>query len=285
MKLSELIKEGSEQEMSYNPEISSIASNSKNVKPGGLFIAVKGFKVDGHDYIDQAFKKGAAAVIAQTNPHNLEHIIIVENSRLSMASIAANFYGNPSKGLTLVGITGTNGKTTTTWLLESIFKAFELSTGVIGTVNIRYNDLIFDNPITTPDSIDLQKTLFKMKKAGVTHVIMEVSSHGLDLNRVDYCEFDAGVFTNLSQDHLDYHKDMDEYFNCKKSFFTRILGANLKNNAVAILNVDDAKGEVQKIKPTRPLLPLFLQKISLMISTGYPEPSACPMIHLTSHHH
>ncbi|RLC25938.1 MAG: UDP-N-acetylmuramoyl-L-alanyl-D-glutamate--2,6-diaminopimelate ligase [Deltaproteobacteria bacterium] len=243
MKLSELIKEGSEKEMSYNPEISSIASNSKNVKPGGLFIAVKGFKVDGHDYIDQAFKKGAAAVIAQTNPHNLEHIIIVENSRLSMASIAANFYGNPSKGLTLVGITGTNGKTTTTWLLESIFKAFELSTGVIGTVNIRYNDLIFDNPITTPDSIDLQKTLFKMKKAGVTHVIMEVSSHGLDLNRVDYCEFDAGVFTNLSQDHLDYHKDMDEYFNCKKSFFTRILGANLKNNAVAILNVDDAKGE------------------------------------------
>jgi len=244
MKLSELIKDCSKEEIAYDLKISSIASNSKDVKSGGLFIAVKGLKADGHDYIDQAFEKGAAAVIAQTNPNNREHVILVENSRLSMASIAASFYGEPSKRLTLVGITGTNGKTTTTWLLESIFKAFGLKTGVIGTVNIRYSDLIFDNPITTPDSIDLQKTLYEMEKAGVTHVIMEVSSHGLALNRVDYSEFDAGVFTNLSQDHLDYHKDMDEYFNCKKSFFTRHLGSNPKNNTVAVLNIDDAKGEI-----------------------------------------
>ena len=144
----------------------------------------------------------------------------------------------------IIGITGTNGKTTTSWLLESIFRACGLETGVIGTVNIRYNDLIFDNPVTTPDSIELQKTLYEMKKAGVTHVIMEVSSHGLDLNRVDYSEFAAGVFTNLSQDHLDYHKNMDEYFNCKKRFFTRHLGSNPKNNAVAVLNIDDAKGKI-----------------------------------------
>jgi murE/murF fusion protein len=110
--------------------------------------------------------------------------------------------------MTLVGITGTNGKTTTTWILENIFKTCGFSTGVIGTVNIRYSGKVFDNPITTPDSIDLQKTLYKMKMAGITHVIMEVSSHGLDLNRVDFCDFNIGVFTNLSQDHLDYHNNM-----------------------------------------------------------------------------
>ena len=248
MNLSELIKDCPVKKCStagvtLDPDISSIASNSGDVKPGGLFIAVKGFTANGHDYIDQAFKNGATAVIAQDNPKNLDNVILIENSRLSMASIAANFYGNPSKELILVGITGTNGKTTTTWLLESIFKACGFSTGVIGTVNIRYNDLIFDNPITTPDSIDLQKTFYEMKKAGVTHVIMEVSSHGLDLNRVDCCRFDAGIFTNLSQDHLDYHKNMDEYFNCKKKFFTHFLGLNEKNHAAAILNIDDPKGE------------------------------------------
>ena len=244
MKLSYLIKEFPESVITHDYDISSIASNSRNIQPGGLFIAVKGFVSDGHDYIDQAFEKGAVAVIAQTNPKNLKDVILVENSRLSMAFIAANFYGNPSKEMTLVGITGTNGKTTTTWLLESIFKTCGFSTGVIGTVNIRYNHQIFDNPITTPDSIDLQKTLYEMKNAGITHVIMEVSSHGLDLNRVDCCRFDIGVFTNLSQDHLDYHKGMTEYFNCKKRFFTQCLKSNRKNNPIAVLNIDDPKGEI-----------------------------------------
>jgi len=243
LKLSYLVKDCSTAGMIHDPDISSIASNSRDVKPGGLFIAVKGLMADGHDYIDQAFKNGAMAVIAETNPKNLNPVILVENTRLSMASIAANFYGNPSKELTLVGITGTNGKTTTTWLLENIFKSCGFSTGVIGTINIRYNHQIFDNPVTTPDSIDLQRTLHDMKNAGVTHVIMEVSSHGLDLNRVDYCRFDAGVFTNLTQDHMDYHKSMDEYFNCKKRFFTRFLGPNGKKNAPAVLNIDDSKGE------------------------------------------
>ncbi|WP_299980159.1 UDP-N-acetylmuramoyl-L-alanyl-D-glutamate--2,6-diaminopimelate ligase [Desulfobacula sp.] len=243
MKLSDLIKDCSTTGMTHDPDISSIASNSRDIKPGGLFIAVKGLMADGHDYIEQAFQNGAMAVIAETNPKNLNHVLLVENTRLSMASIAANFYGNPSKKLTLVGITGTNGKTTTTWLLERIFKACGFSTGVIGTINIRYNNQIFDNPVTTPDSIDLQRTLYDMNKAGVTHVIMEVSSHGLDLNRVDFCRFDAGVFTNLTQDHMDYHKTIDEYFNCKKRFFTRFLGPNGKNNAPAILNIDDSKGE------------------------------------------
>ena len=161
-----------------------------------------------------------------------------------MAAIAAEFYGHPSKELTLVGITGTNGKTTTTWLLESIFKASHLCTGVIGTVNIRYKNLVFDNPITTPDAIELQRTLFEMKTAGVTHVVMEVSSHGLHLNRVDFSQFDAGVFTNLSQDHLDYHKTIDDYFECKKRLFTEFIGTGqTKKPGAAILNIDDAKGK------------------------------------------
>ncbi len=251
MKLSELIKNCPlvssrtlDAGEANNPDITSIASDSRDVKPGGLFIAVNGFSADGHDYIEQAIEKGAVAVIAERNPDNLDHIILVESSRLSMACIASNFYGNPSNDMTLVGITGTNGKTTTTWLLESIFNACGFSTGVIGTVNIRFNDQIFDTPVTTPDSIDLQKTLHDMKTAGVTHVIMEVSSHGLELNRVDFCNFDAGIFTNLTQDHLDFHKDMDMYFESKKRLFTQFLGPNSRKNAPAVLNIDDPKGQI-----------------------------------------
>ncbi|OGR24142.1 MAG: UDP-N-acetylmuramoyl-tripeptide--D-alanyl-D-alanine ligase [Desulfobacterales bacterium RIFOXYA12_FULL_46_15] len=227
----------------YDPDILSIASNSKDVRPGSLFIAVRGLKADGHDYMDEAVKNGASAVIAEYNPKNLNFVIQVPNSRLAMAAIASGFYGNPSEKLTLIGVTGTNGKTTTTWILESIFKSSGFNTGVIGTVNIRYNGKTINNPVTTPDSIDLQKTLFEMKKAGVTHVVMEVSSHGLDLNRVDFCRFDAGIFTNLTQDHLDYHKNLEDYFNCKKRFFNEFLGPNGKNNAPAVLNIDYEKGE------------------------------------------
>ena len=232
-----------------DPDILSITSDSRRVKPGSLFIAVKGFKADGHDYIDQAFAQGAAAVIAQNKPKNPKNyvpshrVLLVANSRLAMASIASCFYANPSKDMVIVGITGTNGKTTTTWLLESIFKAKGLSTGVIGTINIRYNGSEYDSPVTTPDSIDLQKTLYEMKRSGVSHVIMEVSSHGIDLNRVDFCNFNIGVFTNLSQDHLDYHKDMDQYFDCKKRLFTKLLVSDKTKSATAVLNIDDTKGE------------------------------------------
>jgi MurE/MurF fusion protein len=253
LKLSSLIKDcqlvpwaNCKTTITNDPDILSISSNSKEIKPGTLFIAIKGFIADGHDYIDQALDKGAVAVIAEDNKkisNNSDKIIVVENSRLAMASIADSFYGHPSRDMILVGITGTNGKTTTTWILESIFNAGGFSTGVIGTVNIRYNGKEYDNPITTPDSIDLQKTLFEMKKAQVSHVIMEVSSHGLDLNRIDFCDFNIGVFTNLSQDHLDYHKDMDEYFDCKKRLFTQLLKSSKKQDTMAVLNIDDIKGK------------------------------------------
>ncbi|MCM2285407.1 MAG: UDP-N-acetylmuramoyl-L-alanyl-D-glutamate--2,6-diaminopimelate ligase [Desulfobacula sp.] len=231
-------------EKAHDPDILSIASDSRHVRPGSLFIAVEGIKADGHKYMGQALEKGASAVIAQRNPENHGPVILVDHSRKAMAGLAAAFYGNPSESLVLVGVTGTNGKTTTTWILETIFKAASFNTGVIGTVNIHYNGKTFDTPVTTPDSIDLQKTLAEMKAAGVSHVVMEVSSHGIDLNRVDFCRFDAGIFTNLTQDHLDYHKNLEDYFQCKQRFFTQFLGARGKNNAPAVLNIDDEKGEV-----------------------------------------
>ncbi|MBU0971695.1 MAG: UDP-N-acetylmuramoyl-L-alanyl-D-glutamate--2,6-diaminopimelate ligase, partial [Proteobacteria bacterium] len=257
MKLSSLIK-GCDLKKTANPvlesgkdiDILAISSRAQDIEPGGLFLAIKGNSADGHDYIDQAIENGAVAVIAQEKPPKSDipgsvTLILVEDSRNAIAIVAANFYGWPSRNLTLVGITGTNGKTTTTWILESIFNACGFNCGVIGTVNIRYKGKTFDNPVTTPDAIELQKALFNMQEAGITHVIMEVSSHGLSQFRVDTCEFDAGVYTNLTQDHLDYHGSMEDYFGCKKRFFTDFLGPKSRTgSAPAIINIDDAKGKV-----------------------------------------
>ncbi|MCK5099647.1 MAG: UDP-N-acetylmuramoyl-L-alanyl-D-glutamate--2,6-diaminopimelate ligase, partial [Desulfobacteraceae bacterium] len=229
-------------------EITSIHAKAQEVKPGGLFIAIKGFTKDGHDYINQAFENKAAAVIAQKtiSDHKIgdhQNIIQVKNTRKAMACIADRFFGAPSEKFTLIGITGTNGKTTTTWLLESILKAAGHKVGVIGTINVRYNGKIYDTPVTTPESIDLQKIFYDMTIAGITHVIMEVSSHAVDLHRVDCCRFDIGIFTNFTQDHLDYHKTMDAYWKCKKTFFTKILNKkNSKGTPTAVLNIDDEKG-------------------------------------------
>ncbi|MBF0229971.1 MAG: UDP-N-acetylmuramoyl-L-alanyl-D-glutamate--2,6-diaminopimelate ligase [Desulfamplus sp.] len=272
---------GDEILFNHDPEITSIHSNASEVKPGGLFIAIKGFKTDGHNYIGRAISNGAVAIITEqkigkteiaesvtpdmvsseilsnfstqklvsppvnTDNHLISMPIVVEvqDTRKAMSSIAARFYGNPSDNITLIGITGTNGKTTTAFLIESILKAAGCKTGVIGTVNYRYNDQIFENPVTTPESIDLHKILALMKDAGVTHVVMEVSSHAIDLHRVRDCEFDVGVFTNLTQDHLDYHKTMPAYFACKKSFFTKQLKKGKKGKkSVAVINVNDSYG-------------------------------------------
>ncbi|MBF0377400.1 MAG: UDP-N-acetylmuramoyl-L-alanyl-D-glutamate--2,6-diaminopimelate ligase [Desulfamplus sp.] len=246
----------------HDPEITSIHSNAGEVKTGGLFIAIKGFKADGHNYIGQAISNGAVAIITEqkigkteiekslsnsvdTNKYLASKPVVVEvqDTRKAMSSIAARFYGNPSDSITLIGITGTNGKTTTAFLIESILKAAGCKTGVIGTVNYRYNDQVFENPVTTPESIDLHKILALMRDAGVTHVVMEASSHAIDLHRVRDCEFDVGVFTNLTQDHLDYHKTMSAYFACKKSFFTKQLKKGKKSkNSVAVINVNDSYG-------------------------------------------
>ena len=210
------IKNARHYSFSPDPEISSIHYRAQDVKPGGLFVAIEGFAADGHNFIDEALAKGASAIVTQKPVKSKAVIIEVENTRKALAAIADQFYSNPSERLIIIGITGTNGKTTTAFLIERLLSEADIKVGVIGTLNYRYSGKTYQNPMTTPESLDLQKILAQMFKDGVTHVVMEVTSHAVDLNRVYNCRFDLVLFTNLTQDHLDYHGDMNSYWSCKK---------------------------------------------------------------------
>ena len=177
----------------------------------------------------------------ERSPHGTE--ILVSNSRRALAKISSNFYGNPSSKVKLIGVTGTNGKTTITYLLESILKRARHPVGVIGTINYRYGQTLISAPNTTPESLDLQRILREMVDEGISHVIMEVSSHGLDLDRVYGCQFDGAIFTNLTQDHLDYHRSMDHYFESKRRLFSDYLMKSPKPRRFAVINQDDPRGE------------------------------------------
>ena len=240
MKLSSLINAV----FSPDPDIGSIHYRAQDVRPGGLFVAIPGHKSDGHAFVDEAIARGAAAIVVQKPIKKNSVIIEVGNTRKALGSIAAKYYGNPSEKLVLIGITGTNGKTTITYLIESILKAAGFKAGVIGTINYRFSGKTFPNPVTTPESLDLQRILSEMGKGGITHVVMEVSSHAIDLFRIESCFFDAAVFTNLTRDHLDYHKDMEAYWICKKKLFTELLFSGPKNKkAFAVINCNDKKGK------------------------------------------
>ncbi len=246
MKLSELIKAipvrritGTGGEL---PEVTSIHYRAQEVKPGGVFVAIPGTVSDGHAFIDTAVSRGAAAVISQHPVRSRVPVAVVDDSRKALSAAAAAFYGHPSRKLCVVGITGTNGKTTTTYLIESILKAAGHSVGVIGTVNYRFLGKTFPNPVTTPESSDLQKILSDMAAGGVTHVVLEVSSHAIELHRVADCRMDVGVFTNLTQDHLDFHGSMDRYWESKRRLFTVYLPQ--KKEASAVVNTDDARGKI-----------------------------------------
>lgn len=224
-------------------DIKGIAYNSKNVRKDFLFTAIRGLEVDGHNFIYEAIKNGAEAIVLE----ELRDLygktgILVSNSRKALSKISSNFYEDPSSELILIGITGTNGKTTTTYLLESIFKKAGFKTGVIGTINYRYGGKVEYSPNTTPESLDLQRILWEMKKEGVSHVIMEVSSHGIDLDRVSDCHFDCAIFTNITQDHLDYHKSFQRYFESKRRLFSELLVKSNKRHKFAIINQDDPMG-------------------------------------------
>ena len=237
-------------------DIASIHYRAQEVLPDGMFIALSGQTADGHDFMHQALQKGAAAVVAQKEPPQPflnESIsrtaearpifIRVPDTRVAMAEMASRFYGDPSADMILIGITGTNGKTTVVYLIESILLQAGYKTGVIGTINYRYANKIFNNPMTTPDSLDLQRILAQMRSEGVTHVVMEASSHAMELGRIRHCWFDVAVFTNLSQDHLDFHGDMQSYWNSKKRLFTEYLTQGpKKEKAAAVINCDDSNG-------------------------------------------
>ena len=227
-----------------DPEVNSIHYRSDEVRPGGLFVAVSGFSVDGHDFIDEAIENGAAVILTEKPLQKKAMVVQVENTRKSLAEISSRFYGNPSEKMTVIGITGTNGKTTTAYLVESMLNSSGHACGVIGTINTRYGGKTFDNPVTTPESLDLQRTMAEMVAGGVTHLVLEVSSHAIDLFRVAHCSFDVGVFTNLTQDHLDYHGDMESYWACKKKFFFEHLTSGARNGrAAAVVNCDNPRGK------------------------------------------
>jgi UDP-N-acetylmuramoyl-L-alanyl-D-glutamate--2,6-diaminopimelate ligase len=225
-------------------EVEGIAYHTKQIGKGFLFAAIRGLEVDGHQFIEEAVQRGAGAVVSEEEREVSDRtLILVPNSRQALAKISSNFYGNPSSRLKLIGITGTNGKTTTTYLLESIFRKAGCDVGVIGTINYRFGQKTTPAPNTTPESLDLQRILWEMVKEGTSHVIMEVSSHGLDLDRVFGCQFDGVVFTNLTSEHLDYHKTLQKYFESKKKLFSDYLVESRKKRRFAVTNHDDPRGE------------------------------------------
>ncbi len=224
-------------------EITGIAYHSKRMEEGFLFAAIRGLEFDGHQFIGEAVERGAKALLMEEGEEVPNRtMIIVPNSRQALARVSSNFYGNPSSKVKLIGITGTNGKTTTTYLLESIFKKAGYSVGVIGTINTRFGQKTIAAANTTPESLDLQRILWEMVKEGTSHVIMEVSSHGLDLDRVLGCQFDGVIFTNFTSDHLDYHKTLEHYFESKRKLFADALTKSQKPGRFAVTNADDPRG-------------------------------------------
>ncbi|MEH7106863.1 UDP-N-acetylmuramoyl-L-alanyl-D-glutamate--2,6-diaminopimelate ligase [Bacillus sp. JJ1764] len=228
-------------------EITSLENDHRKVQPGSLFICIKGYTVDGHDFAEAAVKNGSVAVIAQRELDIEVPVIIVNDTTRAMAVLADAFYGHPTRKLKLIGITGTNGKTTTSHMIEKIFADQGEKTGLIGTMYTKIADQIIETKNTTPESLTLQKTFHEMVGQGVGTAVMEVSSHALDLGRVHGCEYDVAVFTNLTQDHLDFHKTMEEYRRAKSLLFSQ-LGNSFDPHKpkFAILNADDHASEVFK---------------------------------------
>ena len=228
---------------SDDPTIRGLRYDSRQVAPGDLFVALRGAVTDGHAYVERAIELGAAALLVEEMPApellGALPAIRVPDTRRALAPLSARFFGHPASELSLIGVTGTNGKTSTTYLVESILTQAGLRTGLIGTVEIRYAGEREVAVNTTPESLDLQRTLRAMCNAQIDATVMEVSSHGLELGRVDGCAFKVAAFTNLSQDHLDFHGSMDAYLASK----ARLFKDHLAPGAVAVVNVDDPAAE------------------------------------------
>lgn len=238
MKLNELLKgvEVLEIRGEGNPEINGVHYNSSKISEGGLFVAIVGYKTDGHKYIKDAVTRGASAVVCTTFDDDTDVLQIrVRDSRVAEAQISSNFFGNPSSKFKLIGITGTNGKTTVTYLVKQILDSMGKKTGLIGTNQNMIGDTVYETGRTTPDSFELQNLFDKMAKSNLDYVIMEVSSHALELSRVYGCEYEVGAFTNLTQDHLDFHITMDNYALAKAKLF--------KQSKYAVINTDDSYGK------------------------------------------
>ncbi|MBQ3834050.1 MAG: UDP-N-acetylmuramoyl-L-alanyl-D-glutamate--2,6-diaminopimelate ligase [Elusimicrobia bacterium] len=224
-------------------DIKGLSYDSRKIEDGYMFFALNGTHTDGAKFVNDAIAKGAVCVVSCSKIENCNITnVVVKDITKVMADIAAKFYGYPDKKLFIIGVTGTNGKTSITYMLESILKKLSIDIGVIGTITYRYANTVISAPNTTPQSLDLFKMMAEMVESKIKYLIMEVSSHSLVLGRILNIEFDVAVFTNLTQDHLDFHKNMENYFSAKKILFTG-LSNNLKNNKkFAIINTDDFYG-------------------------------------------
>lgn len=231
-----------------NPEIQDIVQDNRKVLPGSLFICIEGLTVDGHKFAQDAADKGAAALLSERPLDVNIPVIIVPNTKRAMAILADFFYGQPTKKMKLIGITGTNGKTTTSHLIEQILRDAGEKTGLIGTMYMKIADSILETKNTTPDSLTLQKTFKQMFDEGVESAVMEVSSHALDQGRVFGCDYDVAVFTNITQDHLDYHHTMEAYLRAKSLLFAQLGNSyNHEHPKFAVLNMDDSGSkQIQK---------------------------------------
>jgi len=236
MKLRQLLKDVHVRARSVDldAEVTNVTADSRLVVPGALFVAIPGFKTDGANFIDAAIRKGASAIVGESSAASVQ----VDDARAALSLIAANFYGRPASKLSLVGVTGTSGKTTTTKMIESIFDSAGAPVGLIGTIEYRAGDERLMADRTTPDAVVLQQWFAKMVDAGVRNAVMEVSSHALALKRTYGIHFAAAVFTNLSQDHFDFHKDFEDYFAAKRILFDQID----RTRKTAIVNIDDEYG-------------------------------------------
>ena len=240
-------------EILYKVEINSVVGNtslsinkiefdSRLISDGDMYIAITGVNVDGHSFISQAIKNGANCIVCEKTPDNKTDGVVyvnVKSSRKALAIISSNYFDNPSSKLNLIGVTGTNGKTTIATLLFDLYTELEIKSGLISTVKISYDNKNFQANQTTPDSLSINRFLSEMVNSNVRYCFMEVSSHGIDQNRTDGLVFKGGIFTNLTHDHLDYHESFENYRDTKKQFFD-----SLSNNSFALTNNDDKNGMV-----------------------------------------
>jgi UDP-N-acetylmuramoyl-L-alanyl-D-glutamate--2,6-diaminopimelate ligase len=254
MKLYELLRglEPLEVSADLDMDITHVTSDSRKVQKGALFVAVAGFAADGNRFIPMAMEKGASVVVTAKKPQQDIPYVLVSSDRYALAIIGTNYYGRPAESMTMIGVTGTNGKTSTTWLLKQVLqKAKHTKVGLIGTMENHIGDEILETDRTTPESIELQALFAKMRDAGCGYAVMEVSSHALELDRVAGIHFDVAAFTNLTEDHLDFHKTMESYCDAKAILFTRC--------GKAVVNGDDAWKQRLLANCTAPVLTTSVQ--------------------------
>ena len=228
MKLSDLLRGLEVLEIHADPdmEIAYVTSDSRKVRPGSLFVAVQGFAADGNRFVPMALEKGAVVIVTAKKPEGEFPYVLVESDRFALATIGANYYGHPADDLIMVGVTGTNGKTTTTWLLKQVIQQVKgVPVGLVGTMENHIGEEVLPTERTTPESIELQELFAKMRDAGCKYAVMEVSSHSIALDRVAGIHFAVAAFTNLTEDHLDFHKTMTNYCDTKAVLFTRCQAA------------------------------------------------------------